>query len=116
MVTLKVQGVNDCGEGDFSEGLEIEVDDCTGIDDVSNVSGIEISPNPNSGSFTLSFQNDGSPARVKIINLTGKTVFETTSGNQNQIFVNVHNLENGIYFIEVENGNSRKIEKLIINK
>jgi hypothetical protein len=116
LVNLKVQGINPCGVGDFSEMLEIQMDDCTGVDDVNSASGILISPNPGNGSFTLSFNGDGNPARVKIFNLTGKTVFQTSFVDKNQVFINAHHLENGIYFVEVENGNSRRIEKLIINK
>jgi hypothetical protein len=116
MATLTVHGINLCGGGDFSEAFEIEVDDCTGIDDVNSASGISISPNPNSGSFTLNFNSIESSAIVKILNLTGKTVFETSSTNGSQVMVNVPDLENGIYFVEVKTGTTRNIEKLIINK
>ncbi len=116
VVTLKVQGLNDCGEGEFSEGLEIEVDDCTGIDDVDNASAIEISPNPNNGSFTLNFGDHGISSTVKIMDLTGKIVFETANDGQNHVLVNAENLENGIYFVIIENNISQKIEKLIIQK
>jgi len=116
MATLTVQGINPCGEGDFSEAFEIEVDDCVGIDDMNSTSGISVSPNPSNGTFTLSFKNDGTASTVKIINLTGKTVFETSTDGQNQVLVNAPQLDNGVYFVEVKTGNTRKIEKLIINK
>jgi len=116
MATLTVQGMNPCGEGDFSENFEIEVDDCTGIDDVNSTSGISISPNPSIGTFTLNFVNDGTASTVKIINLNGKTVFETSTNGQNQVLINAPQLDNGVYFVEVKSDNTRKIEKLIINK
>jgi len=114
--TLTVQGMNNCGGGDFSEALEIQVDDCTGIDDVDTSTEIEISPNPNNGSFTLSLQTDGTPSSVKIISLTGKTVYETNTEGLNLVLVNANDLENGVYFVMLENKISRKVEKLIIQK
>jgi len=73
-------------------------------------------PNPNNGSFILNFEDNGIPSTVKIMDLNGKIVFETISNGQNPVLVDAKNLENGVYFVIVENNNSREIEKLVIRK
>lgn len=55
---LKVNGVNDCGEGEFSAEFPIQVDDCTGLADFDTSSKISLTPNPNNGVFFIIFADD----------------------------------------------------------
>jgi subtilisin family serine protease len=113
-VTLKVRGENICGTGEFSEPFEIEIDDCTGIDENTSKLQMEITPNPNNGSFVLNLKNNPSGSTIKILDLTGKVVYEQKNEPGNKLFINASNLENGIYFLLVENTTGRKIEKFIV--
>jgi len=113
---LKVQGMNDCGGGDFSEELVIMVDECSGFDEFSQRE-FNISPNPNSGTFTLTMIKEMSPgANIRMVNLTGTVVFEQKDVSSNNLTIEARNVENGVYFLIIENDNSQMIEKVVIQK
>lgn len=115
--TLKVRGMNNCGAGVFSEEFLIQVDDCTGINELLTGKKFSISPNPNNGSFLITFADDfNSGNTIKILDTKGQTLFQQTNSGVDQLQVDVRSLENGFYFIVIENEFSRSIEKLIINK
>ncbi|MEZ5083058.1 MAG: S8 family serine peptidase [Bacteroidales bacterium] len=116
VAALKVQGVNDCGEGEFSAELDIVVSICTGIPELSNRS-YSVLPNPNNGNFTISFKdNSKTVSSVKLMDITGKVVFETGENISEQVNVRLDNISEGMYFLLVETGDSRSVEKIIISK
>lgn len=66
-------------------------------------------PNPTAGSFTI--QSENPLGKITVFNSIGKTVFQTqTPEKQLQITLK----QSGIYFVQLQNTNSRRIEKLII--
>ena len=74
--TLKVRGENDCGEGEFSEELDIMVFICTGIEE-SNNQVFSVLPNPNNGIFRISFNsNESINHSIKLLDIMGKMVYE----------------------------------------
>jgi len=109
---LSVQGMNDCGEGMFSEDFAVIVDACTGIDEISNTE-ISISPNPGNGQFTI--QTQITEGTLEIIDLSGKVVF-TQEFNQQNKMINASSLYDGMYFIKLQNQTGIAVEKLIIRK
>lgn len=111
-VTLKVQGINDCGEGIFSQDFSVVVDACTGIDEVTNLD-ISLSPNPSNGYFTL--QSALSDGTMEIIDLSGKVVFKQNIDGQ-KMAIDVANLNEGMYFIKLYNNNQSSVEKMVIRK
>jgi subtilisin family serine protease len=117
MVTLTVEGLNDCGGGGLSQVFEIQVDDCTGIDDLLASNDFVVTPNPGNGLFTLTFgKSSNTTYTVSIMNMIGEKVFETIYSGNNHATIDVCELKNGLYFIVVDNGGHRKSQKLIIQK
>ena len=113
---LKVRGVNDCGEGEFSDTLVITIDECTGINEIGKYNDITISPNPNNGSFTIVLnQKNESYNSVRITDFSGKLFYENKENLKEQISVQL-DIENGMYLLILENDNSRVIRKIIIQK
>ena len=91
---------------------EIFIDNCTGIND-NIVSDFSISPNPNNGEFKINLSYINSNARLEIIDLSGKLIYENILDGRNKS-VNISSISRGIYLISIiENGN-RKTKKLII--
>jgi hypothetical protein len=70
-------------------------------------------PNPNNGEFSVMFDNNNQKIRVMMINGMGQMVYnrETT---ENQIQLNMHHLESGIYFIKAINSEQYFSQKIII--
>ncbi|NCC73144.1 MAG: T9SS type A sorting domain-containing protein [Sphingobacteriia bacterium] len=113
---LKVKGINDCGEGEFSAEFPIQVDDCTGLADFDTSSKISLTPNPNNGVFFITFADDFEVTSIiKIFDPQGQIVYvQRTSDTQHEI--NLGTLRNGVYFLLIENEFFTSTNKLVINK
>jgi len=77
---------------------------------------MKVSPNPVSGSFSLTFNSDlQGISECRILNVIGETIYnetiETTGVLQKDI--NVSSFAKGIYFIEIVNGTSIYRSKFI---
>jgi hypothetical protein len=117
MTTLTVRGMNDCGGGGVSLEFPIQVDDCTGIEKILAETGFAVSPNPSNGIFNITFSKDASTDyQITILNMTGEEVFESVVSGKNHETINVSELKNGIYFMLIDNGVTRKTQKLVIQK
>lgn len=112
---IKVKATNNCGESGFSDSLQIF---CT----VTNVShhlekDIFVIPNPNSGIFSIYFNDALSKnSNLKIINNLGSIVYlHQNPAHENGILqLNLSNLESGVYFLVLISENSVVKEKIII--
>jgi photosystem II stability/assembly factor-like uncharacterized protein len=69
----------------------------------------EVFPSVNNGRFTLNFDNQS--ARVKIIDVMGKIVYESSIGGTNEIQLQV---APGNYYVKVEQGNTFGVKKIIV--
>jgi len=76
-------------------------------------------PNPNNGVFqiltTLQKEQD---LTFRVYNYMGKEItYNSEKGVRNRVFeMNLSNLADGVYFIEVSNGQERTVKKIIISK
>jgi len=114
--TLKVKGLNECGEGPFSESIDIEVVNTVGFES-SNGLEINVIPNPNNGMFKLEILNASEETLdIKIVNALGHLVYEnpglSVDGNYIQI-LDMGEQEDGIYFLQIK-GNKHLITKKIL--
>lgn len=80
---------------------------------------ISFFPNPSSGRFTLSFELElNKPVQVSIVDLSGKTLYEeevkTFDGKYSKEF-DLSERGEGIYLLQVIQGNSRLVRKILIN-
>ncbi len=111
-VMLKVQGMNDCGEGVFSQEFMVTIDACTGVDELSGTE-ISIAPNPSNGQFAI--ETDISDGLIEILDLSGKVVFTQKITSANPV-INAAELNEGMYFIRIQGQNTTAVEKLVIRK
>ena len=108
---LKVRGMNDCGEGEFSDDLEIVIDNTVGIDEVDN--SISIFPNPSNGAFKVQYSNSVF-TEVNIFNLTGEMIFRSEiSSSQTETAISL-DLNAGVYFITIIGEKESHTERLIV--
>jgi hypothetical protein len=78
-----------------------------GIDE-KQANKFEIYPNPSSDEITISSQEFDGTEKISIFDVSGKEVLIS-----NESTISVNNLKSGIYFIEVEKGNSKFQQKFI---
>jgi hypothetical protein len=91
------------------------------VDNDSELSNLKVIPNPNTGSFTLDFSQQGVLGKlfVVIFDTRGKIVYqETIFSDSNSIVkkISLNDLLPGIYLLEVKNNHQASITKLVINK
>jgi hypothetical protein len=92
---------------DDSESIELEP-----------IEALSLFPNPSTGNFTVSLLSDSeNDAFVRVFDITGKAVvntrFAATKG-QNLFNVDLTGNAHGIYFVEVNQGATRLVKKLIV--
>jgi len=90
--------------------LTQRVADCTGIAENKSVISLSIFPNPGNGLFTIKSTIN---AQVRIIDALGSLRHRQNivEGSQN---IDLTNLIKGIYFVEIVNGSTASIQKIII--
>lgn len=118
------------GENDFSvtvstpdgcvttKTFQTYFDVCTGIQDKSPRLTTSIIPNPNNGKFELELNSSASvTADLKILNTLGSTVYEESGININGKVTKSINLSlnSGLYFLVLQDGDKKVVQKLFIN-
>jgi hypothetical protein len=115
--TLMTRGINNCGNGEWSESFTLIVEDCTGIDE-KNSANLSVYPNPNNGTFNISITGNES-VDVKLVNAIGEVVYLENgvqiNGNTNKN-IETSDLANGIYYLHIHGQTMNSMEKIIVNK
>jgi len=93
--------------------VQVKVNTCTGISELSNQNGLTIYPNPNNGEFTIESQV---AIDLLIINELGQTIKTIQLSSANNLQLKVSDLANGIYFIVGKNKTTNINQKIIVNK
>jgi len=76
---------------------------------------LQISPNPASSSFTITFPSADNYL-VKITDMVGTTVYSNSFENTQKQQINTDNLPSGTYTIQVAGSNNSFVQKLVITK
>lgn len=109
--TVKVRGLNNCGTGSYSAAFAVSVTNTTGIDNLSTET-LSVYPSPSNGQFTI--KSPSLPlAKWSLINLSGQTVMNGVLDLNGIAEVNTE-AQKGMFIIQIEKDNIRKISKMII--
>lgn len=115
---IVVRGLNDCGEGIWSEAIEVFTDICTGLNEHNAIGQVTLLPNPNSGSFILKvIAAEEKALNVKILSPLNTVVFEQKDipcSGVLDLKINLPDISPGTYLLFIEDAQSSVIEKLII--
>jgi len=121
LAEVRVKGVNDCGEGEFSESFEVTIINTVGIPKTnhSNLS-VTITPNPNNGLFQLEIKTDVEDRfSFRILNSFGTVVYEENNLLVNKLLmkdIEIMDINSGVYFLYLESTNQQSVQKILIRK
>ena len=89
-----------------------------GLDEVSMTGGLKVYPNPASTTLNVSgMMTQFDSYTVNITDISGKVlIVKTVKGSEINENFDITSLKNGVYFISVQNGNSRSTEKFFIQR
>lgn len=97
----------------------INVADCTGIEEYINSGDVNVYPNPTNGMFTINVTSANfNELNISISNIQGKEIYNFTERNINSDYnkqIDLEGIAKGVYFIKINTGTELKIKKLIIN-
>jgi PKD repeat protein len=121
-VRFKFQLTAGSGEGNNLYIDDINIEGVTGLNDpAASTTAMSIFPNPSNGTFSLQYYNEASASvAVKVYDITGRAVRTLPQGEQSkgehQVTLAKEQLmlTPGIYFIELQKGKSRIVQKLVI--
>lgn len=110
--TVSLQAQNgDC----FSESsIQVNVvDQSTNISQASSANQIRLYPNPAQSEVFIQITDDMKGCSLKVVNLLGKTILQTTLNNTSKSF-NVNSLPAGVYLVIFEKGQKRISKRLVV--
>lgn len=116
-VEILTEGVNECGESDWSVPIVVTIDNTVGFNPVSENFGIKVSPNPSDGIFTIRMKS----SQEEIITIRVISALNTIAYEDNKLSVNgsltktidLSHLTDGVYFLYIETEQSTYMRKLI---
>lgn len=82
-----------------------------------SLNSFNIYPNPNKGNFNVSFEsNTQNEIKIELHDLRGRKIYENKFQNTGTINLNIDlgNIQTGMYLVSVIDGNSNKVQKIII--
>ncbi|MFU8844783.1 MAG: T9SS type A sorting domain-containing protein, partial [Bacteroidales bacterium] len=114
--SVRVKGINDCGEGDFSDEFLVYCSICTRVEELSIPDGIQVFPNPSQGKFALQFRGDFGMTEVMVLNILTEVVFseKIMAGNGSILEIDIQTVAEGVYFIKLKNDHSEIVRKMIV--
>ncbi len=116
---ISAKGLNECGEGEFSEELEVEIID--GVYDnikTNNKINWNLYPNPTKGKFILDLNSElQDKINIEIYDITGKVIYSDLNISvwaYNSRLIDLTNSPAGIYIIHVSGKDINETKQIII--
>ena len=108
-------GMDSLGNLKAGFGLRVVNPTSVGINDEGqSLNDLSIYPNPATNMLSLDLRNLDQKLDIKILDLSGRTVLKNMNNPIGNIeIIDISSLENGVYFILLNDGTSQKTEKFI---
>ena len=117
---MKVQGINDCGTGEYSDALNITVENNSAIAETNAGIGVTIYPNPTDGQFTIELISVRiNKVNINVFNALGFAIYEAENVTFDGSYSGTIDLTNhaeGMYFLMIESKEGVFYQKIIINR
>ena len=117
--SITVYGINDCGNGEVSEAITVQVYTSQGLDE-SAIGQISVYPNPNKGTFNLEISTlTEKTLEIRMINALGEVIYRKNglkvNGKISETIKTGMNAS-GMLILEVSDGRSTWQEKIFIER
>ncbi len=117
LITAKAE--NDCGIGEASPPLEIELYSTVGLEENTMLEA-SIYPNPSEGYFTITMHSlRKTEALINVRNMMGELVYTevvTLDAKKLSKTLNLNHLSNGNYILSLESNDGLNIKRIVIQK
>jgi M6 family metalloprotease-like protein len=115
-------------EGNFCDGLPLKssvikvIEKFATLSEISANEGsiennelkVKVYPNPNNGRFSVELFNAEGSSDISMANIMGAVVYQSTLTNTNFSEIDLTNLQKGLYFVKVKNGEYVKTDKIVV--
>jgi hypothetical protein len=91
--------------------MDVLVNLCTGVDNISNVNGLNIYPNP--ARNILNVTGLENVKEVSLIDVTGKVVFNTVNLTETNLTIDLTAISKGMYFLQIQTITNIESHKVI---
>lgn len=109
--TVTVTDNNGCSS---TATVNVQILDCSGIENTPGLANLKIYPNPAHDYIQLEMNESlNEPANIRIFSSDGKAIIAQTWNNGNIIRIDVSNLSTGTYILQINSGTSM-ISKIIL--
>ncbi len=107
--------------GAFTGKIAVTGKNNTGVDELKNINSFSMYPNPAQSTITLDFSIvQTAEVNINIIDITGRIVKEVSRENfatgANSVTVDIADLNNGFYFVNIQSLQGSKTSRLLISK
>jgi PKD repeat protein len=117
--SIRVKGINDCGEGVWTQYMDISAVNCTGVESNAQILPVSVYPNPASKDLNVVL-NCKNPdlVEVRLMNAVGKVVaHDLVQVNGKAVSnLNVSRLSEGMYFLSINGKEIKSSFKITIQR
>jgi hypothetical protein len=114
----RVRGYSSIDTTNWSDTWSFKTEGYIGINEQFGQNSVNIYPNPSNGMFSVGINSASNAAfQLRIIDLTGRTVFELEgqfSSGDNKVNLNLGDLSKGIYMISIQKEEETVTKKLFV--
>jgi carboxypeptidase T len=124
-IKLRFNLVSDAGtnyDGLYFDDISVQKITATsnGINQLANQSTqVSLYPNPNNGSFVLSFNSTNSENyKITVSNVLGQEIYNAEQNNNGKSLqeINLNNAANGTYFVHIQGTDLNYVQKIMVNR
>jgi subtilisin family serine protease len=116
-ISVEVTDLNTCSSGDV---ITIQFDDCTGISGISENRTVKVFPNPSDGVFSIQLtSHSDDPVNLMVVDAFGKEIYTRKNvfiQNSGRISLDLKNIPDGIYMLNIYSEGVNMMHKIVIQK
>ncbi|HBH49701.1 MAG TPA: hypothetical protein DDX98_13740 [Bacteroidales bacterium] len=116
---LYIQGINEIS-GSIIVTVIVSLnnvdEEIVSIENTTSQEHVKVFPNPTKGYITIKLNNQARLSNIKIFNSAGQAVIDKKYNNAKEVHLNLEFLNNGVYFVLVNNNKGQFLSKKIILK